>query len=228
MRQFPEGKNKKPICIIWYLLNWKCAGNISKKELSGLAVNRESQILCFVWKITKPCIFDECCLNLHLRIIYVYIYFFKAAVLISSSSTDNTVQKLQVENCFLGKVGLIFLAFIHIIIFSFSSNGTIARWDFTHSAAHCNPCHAQWAFPWDGMPFVVAHHLFKHLSEAGGHEVVENWINGWAQVEEDPRDDMDILIDLDNLHVFTVLLVHETPHESIGVEWSPTDAKHDH
>ncbi len=38
---------------------------------------------------------------------------------------------------------------------------------------------------------------------------------------------MDVFIDLENLHVFTALLVHETPHESIGVERSPTDAKHD-
>lgn len=74
---------------------------------------------------------------------------------------------------------------------------------------------------------MVTHHLFKHLPEAGGHEVVKNWINCRAQIEEDPRDDMDVFIDLENLRVFTALLVHETPHESIGVERSPTDAKHD-
>jgi len=73
---------------------------------------------------------------------YDYWSFCKAAALISTSSIDNIVQNVQDEVCFSGKIGLILLAFIHIIIFSFSSNGAIAGWYFTPSAAHGNPRHA--------------------------------------------------------------------------------------
>ncbi len=90
--------------------------------------------------------------------------FSKAAELISS--TDKFIS-----------AGLIFLAFTYNIIFSFGSNSAVAGWDITQGAAYSNSCHAQRAFSWDGMPFVVTHHLFKHLPEAGGHKVVENRIN---------------------------------------------------
>lgn len=193
----------KLICIILYALNGKYADEATKVTVMNIW---ESRLIC-LRKSPNHVLLD------------LWI-FSKAAFLKLISNTDNKV-------LILGKVVLVFLAFVHIIIFSFSSNGAVAWWDFAQGAAHRNPRHAQRAFPWDGTPFVVAHHLFKHLPEAGGHEVVENRINGWAQIEEDPRDDMDVLVDLENLHVLTALLVHETPHESIGVERSPADAKHD-
>lgn len=78
------------------------------------------------------------------------------------------------------------------------------------------------------MPFTSAHHLFKHLPEAGGHQVVQDGIDGRTQVEEDPGNDVDVLVHLKDLNVVTGSLVHETPHQAIGVKRSPTDAKHDH
>lgn len=150
MRQFPVGKIKL-ICIILYALNGKYADEATK--------------------ITVGNIWESRLISLRKSPNHLDLWVFsKAAFLKLISNTDNKV-------LFLGKV-LVFLAFVHIIIFSFSSNGAVARWDFAQGAAHRNPRHAQRAFPWDGTPFVVAHHLFKHLPEAGGHEVVENWING--------------------------------------------------
>lgn len=41
----------------------------------------------------------------------------------------------------------------------------------------------------------VAGNVAKHFSEPGGHEVVEDGVDGGAQVEEDSRDDVDMLED---------------------------------
>lgn len=41
----------------------------------------------------------------------------------------------------------------------------------------------------------VAGNVAKHFSEPGGHEVVEDGVDGGAQVEENSRDDVDMLED---------------------------------
>lgn len=120
------------------------------------------------------------------------------------------------------------MAFVHIIIVSFNSHDAVAWRDVTDSAADGDSGHAQRALPWGGTPFVVAHHLFEHLPEAGGHQVVEDGVYGRAQVEKDPGDDVDVLVDLEDLDVLTVLLVHEAPHQAVGVKRGPADAEHHH
>lgn len=120
------------------------------------------------------------------------------------------------------------MAFSDIVIFSFGRDGAVTWWDFTDSATHGDPGHAQGAFPRDWVPCTVTHHLLKHLPETGGHQVVEDGVNGRAQVEEDTRNDVDILVDLKDLSVVAGALVHEAPHQAIGVERSPADAEHDH
>lgn len=67
--------------------------------------------------------------------------------------------------------------------------------------------------------------MAEHFSKPGGHEVVENGVDGRAQVEADARDDMDVLEDLE------VLLrgcVDVAPHQAVHVEGSPTETKHNH
>lgn len=39
--------------------------------------------------------------------------------------------------------------------------------------------------------------MTEHLSEPGGHEVVEDGVNGRAQVETDARDYVDVFEDLE-------------------------------
>lgn len=65
----------------------------------------------------------------------------------------------------------------------------------------------------------------EHFSEPGGHEVVEDGVDGRAQVEEDSRDDVDMLKDLE---VLLERWVDVAPHQAVHVEGSPTDAKHNH
>lgn len=129
---------------------------------------------------------------------------------------------------FLGRGGLILLTFIYNIVVSVCSDCAVTGWDLTDSATHSDSGHAQRAFPRGWMPFAATHHLFKHLPKAGGHQVVQDGINGRAQVEEDPGNDVDVLVYLKDLYVVAGSLVHEAPHQAIGVKWSPADAEHDH
>src|SRR4029434_1852446 len=71
----------------------------------------------------------------------------------------------------------------------------------------------------------LAHHPLEHLTEAAGHEVVEDAVDGEAEVEEDAGDDVDVLEDV---QLVAGPVVDETPHKAIGVEWSPADPKHHH
>lgn len=41
--------------------------------------------------------------------------------------------------------------------------------------------------------------MTEHFSKPGGHEVVEDGVDGRAQVEEDSRDDVHVLEDLEVL-----------------------------
>lgn len=67
--------------------------------------------------------------------------------------------------------------------------------------------------------------MAKHFSEPGGHEVVEDGVDGGAQVEENSRDDVDMLEDP---AVLLVWYVDVAPHQAIDVEGSPTQAKDNH
>lgn len=71
----------------------------------------------------------------------------------------------------------------------------------------------------------VARHVTEHFSEPGGHEVVEDWVDGRAQVEENTRDYVDVFEDL------TVLIrrgVDVAPHQAVHMKGGPAEAKHDH
>lgn len=63
------------------------------------------------------------------------------------------------------------------------------------------------------------------LPEAGGHQVVEDGVDGGADVEEDPGDDVDLLEDPE------VVLgghVHAAPHQAVHVERRPAEAEDRH
>lgn len=67
--------------------------------------------------------------------------------------------------------------------------------------------------------------MTEHFSEPGGHEVVEDGVDGRAQVEANSRDDMDLLEDLE------VLLggcVDVAPDQAVHVEGGPAEAEHNH
>lgn len=76
------------------------------------------------------------------------------------------------------------------------------------------------------MPaFRITGDVTEHFSEPGGHEVVEDGVDGRAQVEADARDDVDVLEDL------LVLLgrgVDVAPHQAVHVERSPAKAEDNH
>lgn len=75
------------------------------------------------------------------------------------------------------------------------------------------------------MSVGVAGDVTEHFSEPGGHEVIEDGVDGGAQVEEDPRDDVDVLEDL------VMLLerrVDVAPHQAVDMKGSPTQAEDDH
>lgn len=61
--------------------------------------------------------------------------------------------------------------------------------------------------------------MTEHFSEPGGHEVVEDGVNGRAQIEADSRDDVDSLEDL---------VVNVVPYQAVHVKGSPAKAEHDH
>lgn len=51
--------------------------------------------------------------------------------------------------------------------------------------------------------------MTEHFSEPGGHQVVEDWVDCRAQIEEDPGDDVDVLEDL---QVLLRRIVDVAPH----------------
>ena len=65
----------------------------------------------------------------------------------------------------------------------------------------------------------------EHFPEPGGHEVVEDGVDGRAQVEEDTGDDVDVLEDLE---VLLGRRVDVAPHQAVHVEGSPAEAEHNH
>lgn len=76
-----------------------------------------------------------------------------------------------------------------------------------------------------GPAFRVIHHVEEHLSKPGGHDVVEDGVDGGAQVEADSRHHVDVLEDLE---VLVGGGVHEAPHQAVDVEGSPAEAKCHH
>lgn len=62
----------------------------------------------------------------------------------------------------------------------------------------------------------------EHFPEPSGHQVVEDGVDGGAQVEEDSRDDVDLLKDPE------VLLggdVHAAPHQAVHMKGGPAEAE---
>lgn len=68
-------------------------------------------------------------------------------------------------------------------------------------------------------------HVTERFSEPGGHEVVEDGVDGRAQVEADSGEDVDVLEDLE---VQLGPGVDVAPHQALHVERSPAKAKHNH
>lgn len=66
----------------------------------------------------------------------------------------------------------------------------------------------------------MAHDIFEHFSKTGGHKVVQDGVDNRAEVEKHPRDDVDILEDL---QVVISPVRDEAPHEAVGVKWGPAD-----
>lgn len=70
-----------------------------------------------------------------------------------------------------------------------------------------------------------AHELPETLPEARGEQVVDDGVDGWAEVEEDARHDVDVLVNV--VHQVGPL-ADGTPQEPLGVEGSPADSEHGH
>lgn len=68
-------------------------------------------------------------------------------------------------------------------------------------------------------PLGVAGDVAEHFPEPGGHEVVEDGVDGGAQVEAHPGDDVDVLVEVG---------VHVPPQHAVHVKGSPAEAEHDH
>lgn len=68
-------------------------------------------------------------------------------------------------------------------------------------------------------------HVTERFSEPGGHEVVEDGVDGRAQVKADSREDVDVLEDLE---VQLGPGPNVAPHQAVHMERSPAKAEHNH
>lgn len=68
-------------------------------------------------------------------------------------------------------------------------------------------------------------HVTECFSEPGGHEVVEDGVDGRAQVEADSGEDVDMLEDLE---VQLGPGPNVAPHQAVHVERSPAKTEHNH
>lgn len=68
----------------------------------------------------------------------------------------------------------------------------------------------------------VAHHLLEHFPEAGRHQIVKDGVNGRADVEEHPRDDVHVLEDF---MVAVGPVADEAPHQAVRVKRGPADCE---
>lgn len=66
--------------------------------------------------------------------------------------------------------------------------------------------------------------MAEHFSEPGRHEVVEDGVDGGAQIEADSRDDVNML---ENLEVVLRQHVDVAPHQAVHVKGSPAQTEHD-
>lgn len=71
----------------------------------------------------------------------------------------------------------------------------------------------------------MAHDLFEHFSKAGGHEVVKDRVDCWAEVEKHAGDDMHVLKDF---MMAISPVTDEAPHEAIRMKRGPADPKNHH
>lgn len=71
----------------------------------------------------------------------------------------------------------------------------------------------------------TTHQVFEHLSEPGGHEVVEDGVDGRAEVETDSGDNVDVFKYFQMVHRPGVDVA---PHQAVRVEGSPAEAEYDH
>lgn len=69
----------------------------------------------------------------------------------------------------------------------------------------------------------TAYQHLKPFSETAGEQVVDDGVNGGAEVEEHTRDYVHIFENV--MHVIRPTR-DEAPQESVNVEWSPADGKH--
>lgn len=69
------------------------------------------------------------------------------------------------------------------------------------------------------------HQLEKLLSKVAGEKVVDDRIDGGAEVKQHSGEDMHVLKDV--VHVVGPIS-NETPQESVDMEWSPADSKSQH
>lgn len=68
-----------------------------------------------------------------------------------------------------------------------------------------------------------AHKFSETLPEPCGEQAVDDGVDCWAEVEEDARHDVDVLINV--MHQISPL-ADGTPQEPLDVEGRPADAKH--
>lgn len=71
----------------------------------------------------------------------------------------------------------------------------------------------------------VTRYATEHFSEPGGHEIVEDRVDGGAQVEENTGNNVDMLEDLEVLIGWGVDVA---PHQALHVEGGPAEAEHNH
>lgn len=71
----------------------------------------------------------------------------------------------------------------------------------------------------------ITSNVTEHFPEPGGHEVVEDGVDGRAQVEEDSGHDVD---GLEELEVLLGRGVDVAPHQAVYVEGSPAKAEYNH
>lgn len=122
----------------------------------------------------------------------------------------------------LWKTRLVFHPHFSIFCLGFSDSGSIAKRSVTQCAAKGHPGDTERVFSSSDVMWPMAHDFLEHFSKACGHEVVQDWVDCWAEVEKDSREYVHIL---EHFQVVVSPVVDETPHEPVSVKRGPADPK---
>lgn len=125
----------------------------------------------------------------------------------------------------LCETDLIFHPDFSIFLLCFSDGSSIAERCITYDAAQGHPGDTERVFPGSDVMRPMAHDLLEHFSKACRHEVIQDWVDCWAQVEKHSRDYVHVLVEL---QMTFGPVADETPCQPVCVKGGPADCENHH